>query len=137
MRGVWVSCWLSNCSAPVNVFSTCSPSWLPGWVRLLNTGQVNKNDPNDARSVAVAALRAGDLREVVVEGDTAVMKLWARRYRDLGSARTQLVCRLHAVLCELVPGGFAREISAAQAIQVLDDITTHGPGGRRAARARS
>jgi transposase len=25
-----------------------------------------------------------------------------------------------------VPGGFAREISAAQAIQVLDDITTHG-----------
>jgi transposase len=96
-------------------------------VRLRNTGQGNKNDPNDARSVAVAALRASDLREVVVEGDTAVMKLWARRYRDLGSARTQLVCRLHAVLCELVPGGFAREISAAQAIQVLDDITAHGP----------
>ena len=30
---------------------------LAARVRLLNTGQVNKNDPNDARSVAVAALR--------------------------------------------------------------------------------
>jgi transposase len=34
---------------------------------------------------------------------------------------------LHAVLCDLVPGGFARQISAAQAIQVLTDITAHGP----------
>ena len=31
---------------------------LAARVRLLNTGQVNKNDPNDARSVAVAALGA-------------------------------------------------------------------------------
>ena len=35
---------------------------LAARVRLLNTGQVNKNDPNDARSVAVAALRGHDLR---------------------------------------------------------------------------
>ncbi len=100
---------------------------LAARVRLLNTGQVNKNDPNDARSVAVAALRTHAAREVVAEDDTAVMKLWARRYHDLGSLRTQLVCRLHAVLCDLVPGGFAREISAAQAIQVITDITAHGP----------
>ena len=31
-------------------------------VRLLATGNVNKNDPNDARSVAIAALRSKDLR---------------------------------------------------------------------------
>ena len=31
---------------------------LAARVRLLDTGQINKNDPNDARSVAVAALRA-------------------------------------------------------------------------------
>lgn len=31
---------------------------LAARVRLLNTGQINKNDPNDARSVAVAALRS-------------------------------------------------------------------------------
>ena len=88
---------------------------LAARVRLLNTGAVNKNDPNDARSVAVAALRSSDLREVPAEDQTAVLRLWARRYRDLGSARTQLVCRLHAVFCELVPGGFAKEISAGQA----------------------
>lgn len=99
---------------------------LAARVRLLNTGQVNKNDPNDARSVAVAALRTRSAVEVVEEDATSVMKLWSRRYHDLGSLRTQLVCRLHAVLCDLVPGGFARRISAAQAIQVLDSLTVHG-----------
>jgi Transposase len=78
---------------------------LAARVRLLNTGAVNKNDPNDARSVAVAALRSSHPREVPVEDQTAVLRLWARRYRDLGSARTQLVCRLHAVLCEPEHGG--------------------------------
>ena len=99
---------------------------LAARVRLLNTGQVNKNDPNDARSVAVAALRARDLREVSSEDDTAVLRVWARRYHDLGSLRTQAVCRLHAVLCELVPGGFSKRISAPQAIRVLDGLVVHG-----------
>ena len=31
---------------------------LAARVRLLATGDINKNDPNDARSVAVAALRS-------------------------------------------------------------------------------
>jgi transposase len=99
---------------------------LAARVRLLNTGQVNKNDPNDARSVAVAALRTHSTVEVVAEDETAVLKLWSRRYQDLGSLRTQLVCRLHAVLCDLVPGGFARRISATQAIGVLESVTAHG-----------
>lgn len=98
---------------------------LAARVRLLNTGQVNKNDPNDARSVAIAALRAHTAAEIVAEDATAVMKLWARRYRDLGSAWTQTVCRLHAVLCDLVPGGFARRISVPQAIALISTITAH------------
>ena len=99
---------------------------LAARVRLLNTGQVNKNDPNDARSVAVAALRTHSAVEVVEDDETSVMKMWSRRYHDLGSLRTQLVCRLHAVLCDLVPGGFARRLSAAQAIQVLESLTVLG-----------
>ena len=55
-----------------------------------------------------------------------MLRLWARRYRDLGSARTQLVCRLHAVLCELLPGGVATELTAGQAAQLLASITTSG-----------
>ena len=74
-------------------------------VRLSATGNVNKNDPNDARSVAGAALRKKDLPPVAAEDHAAVLKLWSKRRRDLGSLRTQVACRLHAVLCDLVPGG--------------------------------
>jgi transposase len=100
---------------------------LAARVRLLNTGQVNKNDPNDARSVAVAALRAPFSSSITLEDETAAMKMWARRYRDLGSLWTQTVCRLHAVFCDLVPGGFARRISVPQAIQLLETIDARTP----------
>src|SRR6476469_4057764 len=94
---------------------------LAARVRLLNTGHVNKNDPNDARSVAVAALRS-TVPEVRAEDHVKVMKVWAKRHRDLSSHRTRIACRLHAVLCELTPGGFAGEISAAQATRLLDEL---------------
>ena len=82
-------------------------------VRLLAAGDVNKNDPDDARSVAVAALRCAGVREVRPDDHAAVLKIWSKRYRDLGRTRTQVVCRLHAVLCELVPGGVSRPIYAS------------------------
>ena len=96
---------------------------LAARVRLLNTGQVNKNDPNDARSVAIAALRSPDVRAVTAKDQVAVIKIWARRHRDLSRARNRIACRLHAVLCELVPGGLAKEITAGQATRALADIT--------------
>ena len=103
------------------------PPKLAARVRLLNCGQVNKNDPNDARSVAVAALRARDLAELTAEDHTEVMRIWSRRYHDLGRLRTQLLCRLHAVLCELVPGGFAKKLTVAHAVAILDRITPQTP----------
>ena len=81
-------------------------------VRLLATGASNKNDPNDARSVAVAALHSPARRQVQPDDHAAVLKVWAKRHRDLGRARTQVVRRRHAVLCELVPGGVSKRISA-------------------------
>jgi len=39
---------------------------LAARVRLLHTGNTGKNDPNDARSVAVAALRSAAGQEVVI-----------------------------------------------------------------------
>jgi transposase len=92
-------------------------------VRLLAAGDVNKNDPNDARSVAVAALRSAGVREVRPDDHAAVLKIWSKRYRDLGRTRTQVVCRLHAVLCELVPGGLSRPIYASCAARILQQIT--------------
>jgi transposase len=99
---------------------------LAARVRLLATGATNKNDPNDARSVAVAALRASVLSEVRAEDHAAVMKVWAKRHRDLSRHHNRVACRLHSVLCELVPGGIAGEISPAQAIRLLDDIEPQG-----------
>jgi len=95
-------------------------------VRLLAAGDTNKNDPNDARSVAVAALRSAGVGEVRPDDHAAVLAVWAKRHRDLGRARTQVVCRLHAVLCELVPGGVPKAIIAAHAARLLDSITPAG-----------
>src|SRR6478609_6050174 len=100
---------------------------LAARVRLLNTGKVNKNDPNDARSVAIAALRSPDVRTVTVEDQAAVIKIWARRHGDLSRAHNRIACRLHAVLCELVPGGFGKEITAGQAERAVAGITALGP----------
>jgi hypothetical protein len=67
-------------------------------VRLLDTSSVNKNDPNEARSVAAVALRANDLPQVNVEDHVAVVKVWVRRRRDSARARTRIVNQLHVSL---------------------------------------
>jgi transposase len=95
-------------------------------VRLLQAGDTSKNDPDDALSVAIAALRSKAPRQVMAEDYAAVLKVWSKRHRDLSRARNQVACRLHAVLCELVPGGFAKEITAGQAARVLDTVTPAG-----------
>jgi hypothetical protein len=41
------------------------------------------------------------------------------------------------VLCDLIPGGFANEITAGQAAIVVDKIEPHGYCRHRAAEARS
>jgi hypothetical protein len=75
-------------------------------------GPQRQNDPNDARSVAIAALRSATPREATADDHAAVLKVWSKRHRDLGRARNQVACRLHAVLCELLPGGISKEITA-------------------------
>ena len=48
---------------------------LAARVRLLAAEAVNKTDPNDARSVAVTALRSRILREVVPDDHSTVLKV--------------------------------------------------------------
>jgi transposase len=99
-------------------------------VRLLATGQSNKNDPDDALSVAVAALRSRTRHQVSADDHAAVLRVWSRRHRDLGRAKNQVACRLHAVLCELVPGGVPEEITAAQATRILQSAKPSGTAGQ-------
>ena len=99
---------------------------LASRVRLLQAGDTNKNDPNDALSVAVAALRSRACRPVAADDYRAVLKVWSKRHRDLARARNQVACRLHAVLCDLVPGGHPKELSAAQAARILEQASPSG-----------
>jgi transposase len=103
---------------------------LAARVRLLESGDSNKNDPNDARSVAVAALRSKARRQVSADDHAAVLRVWSRRHRDLGRAKNQAACRLHAVLCELVPGGVPEEITPAQAARILGSVKPYGAAGQ-------
>jgi transposase len=99
-------------------------------VRLLATGNISKNDPNDARSVAVAALRSAACRQVRADDHAAVLKVWAKRHRDLSRSRNQVTCRLHAVLCELRPGGVSKEITAGHAARILEQVAPSGAVGQ-------
>jgi transposase len=99
---------------------------LAARVRLLEAGDTNKTDPDDARSVAVAALRSKGRQEVTADGHAVVLKVRARRHRDLSRTRNQVVCRLHAVLCELIPGGVPDEITAGLAARILEQVVPAG-----------
>ena len=81
------------------------PPTLSARVRVLGSGKSAKNDPNDALSTAIAALRGRRLRPVVADDHTAILRMLADRHHDLTALRTQAVCRLHAELGALVPGG--------------------------------
>ena len=102
------------------------PPKLAARARLFDNGETNKNDPNDARSVAVAALRAKRLSEVTKEDHAAVMRLWARRRKELTSSahpggqpppRRHLGAR---------PGGYAGEIYASKVARLLEALEPAG-----------
>ncbi len=100
------------------------PAVLASRVRVLGSGKSDKNDPNDARSVAIAALRHPTLTTVRREDHVQVLRMLAKRHRELTSLRTQAVCRLHAVLAQLRPGGHSRQLSAKAASRMLQGIRT-------------
>src|SRR6185503_4617920 len=85
-----------------------------------------RRDPNDAVSVAGAALRSTVCREVIADDYRVVLKVRSKRHRDLARTRNQVACRLHSVLCDLVPGGHQKEISAAHAARILAQATPSG-----------
>ena len=103
------------------------PATLPARVRVLGSGRSNKNDPNDAYSVAVAALHAPGLRRVEPADHVAVLRLLAKRNKQLGAQRTRSACRLHALLVELAPGGIPKEITVNLAVRFLENVRPTNP----------
>jgi transposase len=107
------------------------PPVLASRVRVLSSGRSEKNDPNDALSVAIAALRQPGLAIVHREDHVQVLRMLAKRHRELTSLRTQAVCRLHALLAQLKPGGHRRQLSAKAASRMLQGIRTLDPVGEQ------
>jgi len=103
------------------------PATLASRVRVLASGSSDKNDPNDARSVAVAALRAPGLRSVAAADHGEILRLLAKRNTDIGNQRTRVVCRLHAALAELSAGGIAKELNASDAERLLAKVSPVTP----------
>jgi transposase len=114
------------------------PPVLASRVRLLGSGRSDKNDPNDARSVAIAALRQPGLAVVRGEDHTQVLRMLAKRHLELTSLRTQAACRLHSVLAQLKPGGMGQRLSAKQASRMLGGMRTlDAVGEQRRSMART
>jgi transposase len=60
------------------------PATLASRIRVLATKRSNKNDPNDAHSIAIAAMRSPTLRSVEPANHAEVLRLLAQRNMDIG-----------------------------------------------------
>jgi transposase len=89
---------------------------------VLDSTKSSKNDPHDARSAAIVALRHRGLRQVQADDHVAILRMLANRHHALGRLRTQAVCRLHAQLANLTPGGLPGTLSAKRAQTLLESL---------------
>jgi transposase len=89
------------------------PPKLSARTRVFATGQGRKTDATGAHSVALAATRMKGLRPVAGDAQLAVLRILADRRRSLGEDHTRMVCQLHQLLLELIPGGAKKSLSAA------------------------
>ncbi len=103
------------------------PATLASRIRLLATKRSNKNDPNDAHSIAIAAMRSATLRSVEPANHVEVLRLLAKRNMDIGYHRTRVICRLHALFAELAPGGIAKEMYVSDAERLMARLTPETP----------
>ena len=101
------------------------PAALSARARLLDSGHKDKTDAHDARSAAIVALRHRNLRAVTLEDYRQILRLLARRHHQLTAARTRAICRLHAVLAEMIEGGLSKNLSVTRASAELRKVRPH------------
>jgi transposase len=106
------------------------PAKLAARVRLFDTGHNRKTDALDAHSVAVVAVRTPNLRALKIDGDLEAMRMLADRREALTRRRVQTVCRLQALLAELLPGHAKRDITTGQAKRTLAAVRPRDIAGK-------
>jgi transposase len=109
------------------------PPELSARTRVFTTGQGRKTDVADAHSVALAATRMRGLHLVTDDAQLEVPRVLADRRRALGEDHTRMICQLHQLLADLIPGGAKKALSAAQARALLARIRPRDRPGRPAA----
>ncbi len=98
--------------------------------RIFDRGHGRKNDPADAKTTAVVALRTKGLRQVVPDDEMVALRLLSERRRDLVRTRTATVNHLHQLLMELIAAGSDRKLTAAKAKALLATIRPRDVAGR-------
>jgi transposase len=106
------------------------PPKLSTRARIFDRGHGRKNDPTDARTVAVVALRTRGLREVVLDDELIALRLMSERRTDLVRSRTATVNHLHQLLMELIPAGAERNLTANKAKALLATVRPRHVAGR-------
>jgi transposase len=99
------------------------PAKLAARVRMLDTGHGRKTDAHDAHSVAVAAVRAKQLRVLANDPQLEALRMLTdRRDQKLVRQRIRTVNRLQRLLAELTPGKAKKDITALQAKAILATV---------------
>jgi transposase len=106
------------------------PPKLSTRARIFDRGHGRKNDPVDARTVAVVALRTKGLRQVVLDDELIALRLMSERRADLVRTRTATVNHLHQLLMELIPAGAERKLTATKAKTLLATVRPRDVAGR-------
>ena len=91
------------------------PASLSHRTRRLSGESARKTDEHDARWVAIAAAHPGRLRGVELENFSEALGMILDRRRHLVTFRHRTICRLHALLAEMVPGGASRQLTPVKA----------------------
>jgi transposase len=78
---------------------------LSARTRVFSAGQGRKTDATDAHAIALAATRSTGLHAVTDDAQLAVLRVLAGRRRALGEDHTRMICQLHQLLADLIPGG--------------------------------
>ena len=106
------------------------PPKLATRARIFDTGHGRKNDPGDARTVAVVALRTRGLRQVVLDDERLALRLMSERRRELVQSRTKTVNHLQQLLMELLPAGAEQKLTATKAKALLTTVRPRHAAGK-------
>jgi transposase len=92
----------------------------------MGSGRWQKNDPNDARSIAIAALRSDRLAVVESDDHGVVLRLLVKRHRDMARLRSNTAAVSTLCSSNSLRAGVGMKISAGNASELLDRIGVVG-----------